>query len=43
MQVSFIEFIYVNAQPLQKVKIAKQNPIEGYVIGACLCSTKKES
>jgi hypothetical protein len=29
MQLSFIEFLYVSAQPLHKVKIAKQNPIEG--------------
>jgi hypothetical protein len=36
MQLSFIEFIYVSAQPLRKVKIVKQNPIEGYAISACL-------
>jgi hypothetical protein len=34
IQLSFIEFIYISAQPLHKVKIAKQNPIEGYAIGA---------
>jgi hypothetical protein len=43
MQLSFKEFIYVNAQPLHKVKIAKQNPIEGYAISAYLFSTRKES
>jgi hypothetical protein len=43
MQLSLIEFLYVNVQPLHKVKIAKQNPIERYAIGACLCSTMKES
>jgi hypothetical protein len=36
MQLSFIEFLYVNAQPLHKVKIVKRNPIEGYAVGACL-------
>jgi hypothetical protein len=35
-QLGFIEFLYVSAQPLHKVKIAKQNPIEGYAIIACL-------
>jgi hypothetical protein len=40
MQLSFIEFIYVSAQPLCKVKIVKQNPIEGYAIGACLAHRK---
>jgi hypothetical protein len=37
MQLSFIEFLYLNAQILHKVKIIKGNPIEGYAIGACLC------
>jgi hypothetical protein len=37
MQLSFIEFLYLNAQILHKVKIVKGNPIEGYAIGACLC------
>jgi hypothetical protein len=36
MQLSFIEFLHVSAQPLHKVKTAKQNPIEGYAINACL-------
>jgi hypothetical protein len=36
MQLSIIEFLYVCAQPLHQVKIAKQNPVEGYAIGACL-------
>jgi hypothetical protein len=41
IQLSFIEFIYISAQPLHKVKIAKQNPIEGYAIGACLAQGKE--
>jgi hypothetical protein len=36
MQLSFIKFLYVNAHLMQKVKIAKRNPREGYAIGACL-------
>jgi hypothetical protein len=36
MQLSFIELLYISAQPFHKVKITKQNPIEGYAIGACL-------
>jgi hypothetical protein len=36
MQLSFIEFLYISAQPLHKVKIIKRNPIEGSAIGACL-------
>jgi hypothetical protein len=36
MQLSFIELLYVSAQPLHKVKVRKQNHIEGYAIGACL-------
>jgi hypothetical protein len=43
MQLSFKEFLFVDAQPLHNVKVTKRNPIEGYAIGACLCSTKKES
>jgi hypothetical protein len=35
MQISFIELLYVNAQPLHKVDVTKRNPIEGYAIGAC--------
>jgi hypothetical protein len=31
-----MEFLYVNAQSMQKVKFTIQNPIEGYAIGACL-------
>jgi hypothetical protein len=34
MQLSSIEFLYVSAQPLYKVKIAKRNRREGYAIGA---------
>jgi hypothetical protein len=41
MQLSFIEFLYISAQLLHKVKIAKQNPIEGYAIGSCLAQGKK--
>jgi hypothetical protein len=41
MQPSFIEFLYVSAQPLQKVKIAMRNPIEGYANGACLAQRKE--
>jgi hypothetical protein len=41
MQLSFIELLYVSAHPLHKVKIAKQNPIEGYAIGACLAERKE--
>jgi hypothetical protein len=41
MQLSFIEFLYVSAQPLHKVKIVKRNPIEGYAIGACLAQRKE--
>jgi hypothetical protein len=41
MQLSFIELLYLSAQPLQKVKIAKQNPIEDYAIGACLAQKGK--
>jgi hypothetical protein len=41
MQLSFIEFLYVSAQPLHKVNIAKRNPVEGYSIGACLAQEKE--
>jgi hypothetical protein len=30
MQLSFIELLYVNAQPLHKINITKKNPKEGY-------------
>jgi hypothetical protein len=40
-QLSFIEFLYVSAQPLHKIKIAKRNPIEDYSIGACLAQGKE--
>jgi hypothetical protein len=43
MQLSFIELLYVSAQPLHKVNITKRNPIEGYAIGACLARTGKVS
>jgi hypothetical protein len=41
MQLSFIELLYISAQPLHKVNITKRNPIEGHVIGACLAWTGK--
>jgi hypothetical protein len=41
MQLSFIEFLYISAQRLHKVKIARRNPIEGYAIGACLAQGKE--
>jgi hypothetical protein len=41
MQLSFIELLYLNTQPMHKVKITKQNPIEGYAIVACLARTGK--
>jgi hypothetical protein len=41
MQLRFTEFIYASAQPLHRVKIAKQKPIEGYVIGDCLAQRKE--
>jgi hypothetical protein len=41
MQLSFIELLYLSAQPLHKVNITEQNPIEGYAIGACLARMKK--
>jgi hypothetical protein len=40
MHLSFIEFLYVNAKSLHKVKIAIRNPIDGYAIGACLAKGK---
>jgi hypothetical protein len=36
MQLSFIELLYVSAQPLHKVNITKGNPIEGYAVLALL-------
>jgi hypothetical protein len=41
MQQNFIEFLYVNAQPLHKVNISKRKPIEGYAVGACLAQRKE--
>jgi hypothetical protein len=41
MQLTFIELLYVSAQLLHKVNIRKQNPIEGYAIGACLAQKGK--
>jgi hypothetical protein len=41
MQLSFIQLLYVSAQPLHKIIITKRNPIEGYAIGACLARTGK--
>jgi hypothetical protein len=41
MHLGFIEFLYVSAQPLHKVKIAKRNPIEGYAIDASLAQRKE--
>jgi hypothetical protein len=41
MQISFIELLYVSAQPLPNVNVTKQNPIKGYAIGACLALTEK--
>jgi hypothetical protein len=41
MQLSFIELLYVSAQPLHKVNVTKQNPIEGYAISACLARMGK--
>jgi hypothetical protein len=41
MHLSFIELLYISAQPLHKLKIAKQNPIEGYAIGASLAQRKE--
>jgi hypothetical protein len=41
MQLGSIELLNVNAQPLHKVKITKQKPIEGYAIGACLAQGKE--
>jgi hypothetical protein len=43
MQLSFIKLLYVSAQPLHKLKITKQNPTEGYAIGACLAGRGKVS
>jgi hypothetical protein len=41
MQLSFIELLYVSAQPLHKVNVTKQNPIEGYAISVCLAQKGK--
>jgi hypothetical protein len=41
MQLSFIEFLYISAQALHKVKITKLNPIEGYATSACLAQSKE--
>jgi hypothetical protein len=41
MQLGSIELLHVNAQPLCKVKITKQNPREGYAIGASLAQGKE--
>jgi hypothetical protein len=41
MQLSFIEFLYVSAQPLHKVNVTKRNHVEGYAIGACLARKGK--
>jgi hypothetical protein len=41
VQLSFIKLLYVSAQLLHKVKIAKQNPIEGNAIGACPAQGKE--
>jgi hypothetical protein len=41
MQLGSIELLNVNAQPLHKVKITKQNPREGYAFGACLAQRKE--
>jgi hypothetical protein len=41
MQLSFIELLYISAQPLNKVKISKRKPREGYASGACLAQGKE--
>jgi hypothetical protein len=41
MQLSFIEFLYVSAQPLHKANVTKRNPIEGYAISACFAQGKE--
>jgi hypothetical protein len=41
MQLSFIELLYVSAQPLHNINVTKQNPIEGYAIDACLARMGK--
>jgi hypothetical protein len=41
MHLSFIELLYVSAQPLHKVNVTKQNHIEGYAIGDCLAQKGK--
>jgi hypothetical protein len=41
MQLSFHKISIHNAQSMQKVKCAMQDPIEGYAIGACLAQRKE--
>jgi hypothetical protein len=41
MQLSVKELLYVSAQTFHKVNIIRQNPIEGYAIGACLARKGK--
>jgi hypothetical protein len=41
MQLSFIELLYISAQPLRKVNITKQKHIKGYAIIACLARKGK--
>jgi hypothetical protein len=41
MQLGSIELLYINAQPLHRVKITKRKPKEGYVIGVCLAQVKE--
>jgi hypothetical protein len=41
MQLSFIELVYVSAQPLHNVNITNWNPIEGYAIGSYLAQKGK--
>jgi hypothetical protein len=43
MQLSFIELLYIGAQPLHKVNVTKQNPIEGYAIMLALLERGKVS
>jgi hypothetical protein len=41
MQLCFVELLHISAQPLHKANITKQNPIEGYEIGASLARMGK--
>jgi hypothetical protein len=41
MQLSFIELLYVSAQPFHKVNITKRKPREGYAISASLAQGKE--